>query len=95
MTKIKLLKAELKTRALEIRSLKSTRKSVPNGYVSGLFAKQDTFRHMHIAYCLLRGKTYEQIEQKTRDGNAPSTNEYERYMTQYKEVIDETLCIGG
>lgn len=29
------------------------------------------FRNKHIAYCLLRGRTYEQVEPKVRDGNGP------------------------
>ena len=29
------------------------------------------YRHLHIAYCLLRGRTYQQIEPKVLPGNEP------------------------
>lgn len=63
------LKAELKLLAQQIRTLKSQRKQFSNGYVPGLAADQHEFRYKHIAYCLLRGRTLEQIENKVRDPN--------------------------
>lgn len=68
--KIQLLKmkAELKVLATEIRTLKSKRKEL-KGYVPGLAGTQHEFRYKHIAYCLLRGRTLEQIESKVRDVN--------------------------
>jgi len=63
------LKAELKVLASEIRQLKSTRKQCPHGYVSGLSNAQNEFRIKHIARCMLRGRTLEQIEPKLRDPN--------------------------
>lgn len=63
------LKAELKVLALEIRQLKSTRKQCKFGYVSGLGYAQNEFRIKHIARCMLRGRTLEQIEPKLRDPN--------------------------
>ena len=91
---MKQLKQELKSLSAEIRSLKSNRKSLPNGYVPGLASAQWTYRHKHIAYCLLRGKTYEQIESKVREGNEPNQNLITKYIEQYKEVKDEALHIG-
>lgn len=41
------------------------------------------FRHKHIMYCLARGKTYEQIEQKTRDGNEPNWSYINCLKKQY------------
>jgi len=69
--KIQLLKmkADLKVLALEIRKLKSTRKEL-RGYVPGLENAQFTFRAGHIARCMLRGRTLEQIEPKLRDPNS-------------------------
>lgn len=69
--KIQLLKmkAELKVLATEIRTLKSTRKQCQFGLVPGLAGTQHEFRYKHIAYCLLRGRTLEQIESKVRDVN--------------------------
>lgn len=63
------LKAELKVLASEIRTLKSKRKEM-RGYVPGLSSAQDQFRIKHIARCLLRGRTLEQIEPKLRDPNS-------------------------
>lgn len=63
------LKAELKVLAQQIRTLKSQRKQFTNGYVPGLAGNQHEFRYKYIAYCLLRGKTLEQIENKVRDPN--------------------------
>lgn len=67
MKQIKELKSQLKSHASLIRELKSQRKTSSNGYVSGLSSEQQTFRIKHIAYCLLRGRTLEQIENKLRD----------------------------
>lgn len=63
------LKAELKVLATEIRTLKSKRKEM-RGYVPGLSSAQDQFRIKHIARCMLRGRTLEQIEPKLRDPNS-------------------------
>lgn len=67
--KIQLLqmKAELKVLATEIRQLKSTRKQCQFGYVPGLGGTQHEFRYKHLAYCMLRGRSIEQIEPKVRD----------------------------
>ena len=43
------------------------------------------YRHRHIARCLLRGRTYEQIEQKTRDDNKPDKAEIIVYQCEYEE----------
>lgn len=66
-SKIKQMKQQQKERAEKIRALKSQRKSVPNGYVSGLGYEQYQFRLNHIVYCLLRGRKPEEIENKWRD----------------------------
>jgi len=46
----------------------------------------DNYRHKHIAYCLLRGRTYEQIENKVREGNEPDFTKIEKIMQEYREV---------
>jgi len=57
------------------------------------------FRHQHIAYCLARGKTYEQIEQKVREGNEPNQDYIEQLLSEYptiQEVGDEAaVCINS
>ena len=62
------LKTELKILAAEIKSLKSKRKEL-KGYAPGLDNAYYSFRSKHIAYCLLRGRTMEQIEPKLREPN--------------------------
>lgn len=68
------LKAELKVLAIEIRKLKLLRKDPEHnsgcGYVRGLSSAQEDFRAKHIARCMLRGRTLEQIEPKLRDPNS-------------------------
>lgn len=32
------------------------------------------YRHEHLAYCMLRGTPYDNIEAKVRDGNEPNWN---------------------
>lgn len=44
------------------------------------------FRHKHIAYCMLRGKSYEVIEPKVRQGNEPNM----RYVQSLIEEYDWT-----
>jgi len=70
------MKADLKVLALEIRNLKSKRKEL-KGYVPGLGSAQEQFRIKHIARCLLRGRTMEQIEPKLREPDSYN-NKYVR-----------------
>jgi hypothetical protein len=75
------MKQELKDLASEIKSLKLQRKPL-KGFVPGLANAQYKFRHLHIAYCLLRGREYEQIERKCAEGNEPNW----RYIDELKAV---------
>lgn len=69
-TKYPELKAELKQLAKDIRKWKRNRKldkRIELGIdlwhaVSKVEQYKYEFRHKHIAYCMLRGRTYEQIE---------------------------------
>ena len=56
------LKNYLKAEASAIRLLKSQRKTAANGYIPDLLYKSLSFRVSHVAYCMLRGKTLEQVE---------------------------------
>lgn len=100
MESIKTLKKTLKKNAAYIRQLKSTRKSVPHGYVPELNSAIAEFRIGHIAYCLLRGKTKEQIEPRYKDPEAYRHKWIWKKAEQLKarleeEVVDETLCPGA
>jgi hypothetical protein len=77
------LKSELKAISAQIRQLKTTRKKQPNGYVSGLSGLQEDFRAKHIAYCLLRGRTIEQIENR-RVSNPPDASNGIECLLQWK-----------
>jgi len=44
------------------------------------------FRHKHIAYCLARGRSYEQIESKVHEGNEPK---WDIINALLKKVQDE------
>jgi hypothetical protein len=56
----------------------------------------DEFRHRHIAYCLLRGRTMQQIENKNHQNNEPKAKLIEKYKLEYAEPVEvqheETLC---
>jgi hypothetical protein len=49
------------------------------------------YRYRHIAYCLLRGRAYEEIERKVREGNAVTWSKVESIMVEYREV-EEIRC---
>jgi hypothetical protein len=44
------------------------------------------FRHEHIAYCIARGRTYEQIEQKVREDNEPNQDYIRELLETYPTV---------
>lgn len=92
------LKAEQKVRAAEIRADKATIKKTQRENGSGsaadlqwfILKKKRDYRHVHIAYSMLRGKTYEQIEPKCRKGNEPD-------QELIREIIDactKDVCAG-
>jgi len=60
-------KEELKDMARKLRALKQARKPKNENYHPGInweiYKLKRQYRHEHIAYCLVRGRTYEQIEQ--------------------------------
>jgi len=70
---IKKLKTEKNKLAVEIRKMKTTRKDHSDGYVPGLDTASHSYRIKHIADCLLRGRTPQQIESKHRESTIHST----------------------
>jgi len=48
------------------------------------------FRHAHLAYCLIRGRSLRQIENKNREGNKPNRGEILRWIERLfgEEVHD-------
>lgn len=73
-SKYPMMKDELKQLAKEIHEWKGNRKQDKrallkmelNEVQGKIDWRQDEFRHIHIAYCMLRGRTYEQIENHCR-----------------------------
>lgn len=88
-TSIKQYKQELKLQAKAIRAMKSKRKEIPNGYVSGLEPARRAYRLKHIAYCLMRGRTLEQIERYPSDirEDRAAWIEIERLMVNTKMYV--------
>lgn len=76
--KLSALKADLKNLSQEIKKAKieckeQQRKS--GGYSEHqwkILSQKHHYRHRHIAYCLLRGRKYEDIEPNVREGNEPN-----------------------
>jgi hypothetical protein len=80
-------KIEQKERGITIRSLKKERKGTKtedqlSNTLWSLYKLRNEFRHIHIAYCEVRGKTREQIE-IPREDNKP----IEDKITRIKEDI--------
>ena len=85
------LKNILKQSATEIRTDKALIRQILKGLVpgssgalrSGLSGKKWEYRHKHIAYSMMRGRTYEQIEQKCAPDNKPNLDLVERIIDEY------------
>lgn len=90
------LKNKLKELAKELRELKSHRKLDNRGdwslYKLECEIDKDKFvaRHTHIAYCLLRGRKYEEIERPAAD-NEPDWEVIEAIKAEYKDE-EEDVC---
>lgn len=94
------LKNYLKELAVEIREYKEKHKEIQrqnggggSGYIGDLYRRQYLYRHHHIAYSELRGRTRDQIERPKED-NKPN----EKVIAQIKEkFFDEpqALCVGA
>src|SRR4030043_392970 len=88
----KSLKEELKVSAVEIRELKNeTKETQKKGNYAGslqyaLFKLSREYRHKHIAYCLMRGRSYEQIERKCREGNEPNKDLIQEIIHEYSQT---------
>lgn len=57
-------------------------------YSSDVMSAKYEFRHKHIAYCLLRGRTIEQIEMPAKD-NQPDLSYIQEIQNEYRE---ENVC---
>lgn len=92
-TKYPELKAELKELAKEIKELKYKRDhwwefgNDQSEFMWKTCRKSYLFRIRHIAYCLLRGRRYEEIEQPA-ENNKPYWNHIEDIMEKYEQKAE-------
>ena len=93
-TVMKSLKNELKEKALEIRRLKFHRPLRFREEYDLWELEMDIrkisrdFRLKHVVYCLLKGRTMEQIE-KPREGNELSMSVVEGLLETYRRELDK------
>jgi len=92
--KIREMKEDLKSLANKIRNGKSARKP-KNRNESNIFdydrlyGYRYDYRHMHIAYCLMKGRKMEEIENPS-PSNLPNDLTIDRYIKEY--TYEEDVC---
>ncbi len=47
------------------------------------------YRHLHMAYCLLRGRTPEEVERYVKPGNAVDSKLVDEYFQDFKKMEEE------
>ena len=80
----------LKKEAKEIRiakiELKETQRSGGYGNQWGLVCKRQDWRHKFIAYCMIRGRSLEQIERYCHEDNKPNMVKVERLIKEFSDA---------
>jgi len=99
--KLQQLKDICKTQAADLKQLTVEIKKLQRaGSYAGLLQQQQVlsklqYRRNHIAYSLLRGKLYDQIEKPKHDNKKLSQYDWEqieKIRSAYYEQVAETLC---
>jgi hypothetical protein len=87
-TELKNLATDLKVTKtnLRIRMREETYKTDEQWHI--LKVKRE-YRHLHMAYCLLRGKTREEIEDKVKPGNIIDSKLVDEYSQDFKKMEEE------
>jgi hypothetical protein len=93
-----MMKDELKQLAKEIREWKDNRKQDKRALLKmelwdiqgKIDWRKNEFRHIHIAYCMLRGRTYEQIEKNCRV--LPNFNRIDKLIEDNEQ---KTICVNS
>jgi hypothetical protein len=80
-------KEQLKEMAKEIRELKSTRKT-DEGANYKIYNASRKYRHEHIAYCLVRGRKYEEIE-NPGEFNKPYWYQVNKLKDELQKKVDK------
>ena len=94
------LKQEQKDLALELHNFKAEIKKTQKENGSGsaytmqfsLLIMKKKYRYRHIAYSMMRGKTYSQIENKCEKGNEPDLKIIQGIINEY---TPENVCVGA
>jgi len=92
------IKEQLKSLAKDIRTGKGLRK--PKNQTGKDLSKldrlewnRDSYRHKHIAYCIMFNNTPYHMIECPREGNKPSKYTLESYKKEWEGLIDEeTIC---
>jgi len=82
------VKEELKKAAVNLRETKPKRRP-SNNLDYEVYLMKCSFRHKHIAYCLLRGTPMELIE-TPRDDNQPNESIINDYIMKYGKEEEPT-----
>ena len=94
-------KTRLKHDARNIHELKiSIKNTQKRGKYAGkeqrlLLRSKREYRHYHIAYCLLRGKKYEQVESKCNKDNKPNFSKINDCIKEYTHVPAENVSAAA
>ena len=101
MNKFQELKQWLKDNAKELTKLKLELKNYQRNhggsgstYHYEVDKLRHEWRHKHIAYCIMRGRTYEQIENPSSD-NPANTTLIQRYIEEFTVERDEAIYAGA
>ena len=101
---IRELKRELKQYYIDINTMKwpDVEKKYKDRYSytiqRDIKKAKNEFRHQHIAYCLARGRSYEQVEQKVRENNEPNQDYIRELLEAYptiQAVDDEKIVCSN
>ena len=86
---MKAIKEQLKKEAKEITAKKAEIKTLmQEGKYAGteqwnLESFRHQWRHKFLAYCLLRGRTLDEIENTVREGNEPNQKLIDKYTEEF------------
>lgn len=92
---MKTIREQLKEDAKRIRTIKQ---DISTGMRAGnymwkaqeeLIAEKEYYRYYHIAYSMLKGREYLEIENKVRPGNEINMSSVEAIMDELKKAIIE------
>jgi hypothetical protein len=96
-SQIKTAKQERKSvRFTGTRTIKSPNSWLTDAQYAFEVAKdlKEEFRSKHIAYCMIRGKEYEDIEKEVKSGNGPNWSLINRTVERYDFTPEEKAAFA-